>query len=204
MIGCIVLSQPVFFRPEDWIDAANFWSGSIVQGKSYDTTQADHARIWEQVQLRLDAYPPPGEAELVIDPQLVPAYTFGQTKIRKGQAAFRVDVLDAYGRRCAMTGEKTLPVLEAAHIQDYAAAGPNITANGLLLRSDLHKLFDRGYLTVTTDYRIEVSSRIREEFQNGKEYYKLHGMELINLPEALIQKPSTQFLAWHNEQRYRG
>ena len=49
---------------------------------------------------------------------------------------------DAYERRCAVTGEKTLPVLEAAHIRPYALLGPHRVNNGLLLRSDLHKLFD--------------------------------------------------------------
>src|SRR5271167_1536981 len=90
---------------------------------------------------------------------------------RLGQGAFRVLVTDAYERRCAVTGEKTLPVLEAAHIKPYALEGPHQVRNGLLLRSDLHKLFDLGYVTVTPALRLEVSSRLREEWHNGKEYY---------------------------------
>jgi putative restriction endonuclease len=61
-----------------------------------------------------------------------------------------------------VTGEKTLPALEAGHIRPYAKSGPHEIRNGLLLRSDLHNLFDLGYLTVALDYRVAVSRRIRE------------------------------------------
>jgi putative restriction endonuclease len=93
-------------------------------------------------------------------------------KVRLGQSAFRVLLTDTYQRRCAMSGERTLPVLEAAYIKPFAKSGPHSISNGLLLRSDLHKLFDAYYLTITQDYKIEVSRKIKEEFQNGKEYYK--------------------------------
>src|SRR5215211_3132406 len=69
------------------------------------------------------------------------------TRTRLGQGAFRVLVTEAYTRRCAVTGERTLPALEAAHIQPFSKLGPHLTTNGLLLRSDLHKLFDLGYLS---------------------------------------------------------
>ena len=95
------------------------------------------------------------------------------TKVRIGQGAFRVLVTDGYSRRCSITGEKTLPVLEAAHIKPYVAAGPHLLSNGILLRSDMHKLFDSGYLTITKDRKVEISSRIKEEYQNGKEYINI-------------------------------
>jgi putative restriction endonuclease len=72
-----------------------------------------------------------------------------------------------------------------------------------LLRSDLHTLFDRGYLTVTAEARVEVSKRIREEFRNGKEYYALHGHELRR-PEPPHSVPSRDLLAWHNENVFLG
>jgi predicted restriction endonuclease len=67
-----------------------------------------------------------------------------------------VAVTDAYGRSCAVTREHSLPVLEAAHIRPCAQAGAHDVRNGLLLRSDLHRLFDIGYVTVTPDLRLEV------------------------------------------------
>ena len=118
--------------------------------------------------------------------------------MRIGQGAFRVLITDAYSRKCAITGEKTLPVLEAAHIKAYAESGPHAISNGLLLRSDMHKLFDAGYITITKDHKVEISKRIREEFENGKEYYQYHGKELLNLPERQLNKPDSKFIEWHN------
>jgi putative restriction endonuclease len=102
-----------------------------------------------------------------------------------------------------VTGEKTLPVLEAAHIKPYAVQGPHRVANGLLLRSDLHKLFDLGYVTVTPELRLEVSARLREEWHNGREYYAHHGKPLTFLPVDSANLPGRDFLAWHNENRFK-
>jgi putative restriction endonuclease len=126
------------------------------------------------------------------------------THMRLGQGAFRVLITDAYERRCAISGERTLPVLEAAHIIPYENSGPHLVSNGMLLRSDIHKLFDKGYLTVTKQYKIEVSKRIKEEFENGMDYYKYHGSNLIVLPKKKIDQPSIQFINWHNTNVYKG
>jgi putative restriction endonuclease len=123
-------------------------------------------------------------------------------RARLGQGAFRVLVTEAYQKRCAITGERTLPVLEAAHIQPFAAEGPNRVSNGLLLRSDLHILFDRGYLTVMPDHRVLVSARIKAEFENGRDYYAHQGKPLLVLPTPINEQPSTEFLRWHNEKVY--
>lgn len=102
-----------------------------------------------------------------------------------------------------MTCEKTLPVLEAAHIKPYAELGPHRVSNGVLLRSDLHKLFDLGYVTVTPELHLEVSPRLKEERQNGREYYAYHGKELRFRPENPVSIPSREFLVWHNENRFK-
>jgi putative restriction endonuclease len=120
---------------------------------------------------------------------------------RLGQGIFRVAVTEAYGRACAVTREHSLPALEAAHIKPFAAEGPHTVNNGLLLRSDLHRLFDRGYVTVTPDYRLEVSRLLKEHFQNGKSYYPLHGRGL-ELPMVARQRPDQELLRWHNEHRF--
>jgi len=111
-------------------------------------------------------------------------------------------VTEAYHRRCAVTGEKTLPVLEAAHIKPFFKSGPHLTSNGLLLRRDFHTLFDRGYITINEDYRIEVSKRIKEDYGNGRDYYAFHGKKLAVLPDKDQDKPAKQFLLWHNENVY--
>lgn len=71
-----------------------------------------------------------------------------------------------------------------------------------MLRSDLHKLFDHGYLAVTPDYRVQVSQRLREEYQNGKSYYPLHGRHLI-LPAHVKNQPDSQLLEWHWNEVFR-
>jgi putative restriction endonuclease len=119
-----------------------------------------------------------------------------------GQGAFKVLVTDAYNRRCAVTGEKTLPVLQAAHIKPYSESGPHSIENGLLLRADMHILFDKGYLTVTPDLHTEVSKRIETNFHNGKEYYKFHGKKLENIPSRLGERPSAEYLRWHNDNKF--
>ena len=76
-------------------------------------------------------------------------------------------------------------------------------ANGLLLRSDLHKLFDLGYITVNPeDRKILISRRIREEFENGREYYALQGKK-IDQPSDPIHLPSKENLLFHAENIYR-
>jgi putative restriction endonuclease len=138
--------------------------------------------------------------------QVADAERFGSAYLarsRLGQGAFRILVTDAYQRRCAVTGEKTLPVLEAAHIKPFAMNGPHLVRNGLLLRSDLHKLFDLGYITVTPELRFEVSPRLRQEWQNGHEYYAYDGQELRFQPTDVANRPDREFLIWHNEQRFR-
>jgi putative restriction endonuclease len=93
-------------------------------------------------------------------------------------------------------------VLEAAHIKPYQAGGPHALSNGVLLRQDVHTLFDRGYLTITPEHTIEVSKRIKEEFDNGKEYYALHGSTAW-LPKDTRLRPGNEYLSWHNENLYR-
>jgi putative restriction endonuclease len=70
-----------------------------------------------------------------------------------------------------------------------------------LLRQDFHTLFDRGYITVTPGYRVEVSRRIKDEFENGHEYYAEHG-KTIAVPDTPALRPAEEFLVWHNENVY--
>ncbi|HOC98541.1 MAG TPA: HNH endonuclease, partial [Myxococcota bacterium] len=106
-------------------------------------------------------------------------------------------VTDAYHRRCAITGENTLEVLQAAHIRPYAMGGPHAITNGLLLRMDFHKLFDDGLVSVSPDYRIHVSPRIRQKYYNGKVYYRLDDQPLTTMPDDLGLRPDRESLDWH-------
>lgn len=208
-IGCVILTNPIFFKKEDWINTPEDWSINIVQGKSYSTETTIGNELWLKIDRLLQKYlyqlADEEKSQLILEDSESPMYGRSVlTKVRLGQGAFRVLVTDAYNRKCAISGERTLPVLEAAHIKQYAESGPHFISNALLLRSDLHKLFDAGYLTITPDLKVEVSKRIQEEYENGGEYYKFHGGDLKNLPNRITDKPESRFVEWHNENVYRG
>lgn len=208
-IGCIVLTDPIFFARKDWIPAPSDWNRNIVQGKSYSTATLIGAHLWSRVERLLEKYhlfdrEENHKSQLILtnpDTKFTKKYL---TKVRLGQGAFRVQLTDAYTRRCSVTGERTLPALEAAHIKPYAESGPYYLSNGILLRADVHKLYDSGYVTFTTDYKIEVSKKIKEEFENGRTYYAFHGRPLLVLPEAISDRPSPEYIEWHNNNIYHG
>lgn len=197
-IGCRILTQPFFLAEADWIPVPPSWAPNIVSFKTYNTGDAEGIAIWEAVIDRINRSDFPGMAEHQArfgEPQLI--------RPRLGQGAFRVLVTDIYNRRCAITQERTLPALEAAHIRPYSDGGAHERQNGLLLRRDIHSLFDAGYVTVTPQLRFEVSRRIREEFDNGRHYYELHGRS-ISLPAEQGSRPDPDVLRWHNENRFNG
>lgn len=198
-IGCSILGEPFFFQQKDWIPVAAEFAANIVSGKSFDTQDMNGRRIWSAVQLAT------ASSQQGVRRIAEPMAMYGTpvlVKPRRGQGTFRALVTNAYGRRCAITGESTLPVLEAAHIQPVSSGGQHYTSNGLLLRSDFHKLFDEGLITITPHLRLEVSSRIKEQWFNGKAYNRLHGEQLTSLPGAADDKPNPLFLQWHNDNRY--
>ena len=195
-IGCIILSNPFFFDEDRWIPVPENWKPNIVQGKTYDDGDPIGLRLWAQVQDRLHSANVNQAQAVSENGHLVgPEYL---VRARLGQGSFRVLVTEAYQRRCAVTGERTLPALQAAHIKPYTLSGPNHVNNGLLLRADLHLLFDKGYMTITPEMTTEVSKRIREEFHNGKEYYALQGRRLA-MPDNMPDRPSREFIDWHNQ-----
>lgn len=210
IIGCIVLTNPIFFSEEDWIEVPSSWSKNIVQGKSYTTNTSDGQELWAKVEALLNKYAfyaRENDPKRQLEQQILSDDVKGTrywSKIRVGQGAFRIQVTEAYQRRCAISGEKTLPVLEAAHVKSYASSGPYAVNNGILLRSDIHKLYDTGYLTVTPNYKVEVSPALKADFSNGREYYKYHGEDLASKPSRSHQLPFREYIDWHNNNVFKG
>jgi putative restriction endonuclease len=200
-IGCLLISDPVFFADEDRVAGPSDWARSIVQGKQLDLEHGEGRRIWQACQLHGLAA---GKAKGVAEASLRERYGAPQlVRPRLGQGGFRIAVTEAYRRSCAVTREHSLPVLEAAHIRPYAETGEHATTNGLLLRADIHKLYDRGYVTVTEDHRFVVSRRLKDDYENGKVYYEMQG-RTIQLPESLADRPDPAALRWHNERAFVG
>lgn len=115
-------------------------------------------------------------------------------RVRRGQPAFRAALLEAYGRRCAITECAVEAVLEAAHITPYLGELTNHVSNGLLLRTDLHTLFDCYLLAIEPKTRKVV---IANELK-GSAYTKICG-KVVRLPENAASGPSKRNL----EKRYR-
>ena len=195
-IGCRILTQPFFLPENQWIPVPASWSPHIQQGRTYDTSQGDGRRLWDAILQR--------EAQQPTAPISIPRY--GEPTLirpRLGQGAFRVSVTDVYDRRCAVTGERTLPILDAAHIRPYGQGGEHEVTNGLLLRTDIHRLFDLGYVTVSGDGKFEVGRRLKEDFENGKYYYAMNGQPIF-WPKQTEQRPKREFLEWHQANRFLG
>ena len=195
-IGCLFVRDVRFFPDNATVEAPPRFAPNIVQGKSYDLADPAVAPYFADllhrilgVAAELDFSRPwhrPGP--VLGDPRLAP--------YRLGQQSFKAVVLDAYHRRCAISGTHIPPVLQAAHIRPVAAGGEHRLDNGLLLRSDIHTLFDRGYLGVDRRYHLLVSPRLRADFSNGDQFYAKAG-QVIDLPEHKAARPGREFLEWH-------
>jgi putative restriction endonuclease len=204
-IGCIQLVSPTFFPREMWIPQPSDWRVRTQRPTRYDLSTGEGRRVWEACRMAASDL---AESTAVAGFPRVreQGERYGAPRLvepRLGQATFRVAVLDAYGRACAVTEEHSLPALEAAHIRPYSSQGPHALPNGILLWADLHRLFDTGYITVTPDLRFEVGERLRREFHNGRSYYPLHGRTL-RIPVQAELQPSREYLRWHNENRFLG
>ena len=204
-IGCQILTQPVFLPPTASVRPPSDWHDAVQVGKSYDLSQGEGARVWHEV-LAASGLEHSGASVSGPTAGVAAGPRYGDltmTKPRLGQGTFRLAVTAAYDRACAVTREHSLPALEAAHIRPFAEDGTHDVSNGLLLRSDIHRLFDKGYVGVTPEYRFAVSKALKDDFENGKSYYPLHGRE-IWLPENVAERPNAEMLEWHLGERFRG
>jgi putative restriction endonuclease len=198
-IGCRILVEPIFFPSDLWIDLPSSWSRYIQGGKGYSTNEIDGLELWNRLQ----------DAAQNSSTNTSVGFTEATTRFgsptlitpRLGQGAFRVAVTEAYRRQCAVSEGKVLPALDAAHIRPYAEGGSHKKSNGILLRKDIHCVFDSGYATVDTNYRFVVSNKVKEVFDNGNEYRRLHG-KALQLPSRSVDWPELDFLRWHNENKF--
>ena len=110
---------------------------------------------------------------------------------RQGQGAFRARLLEAYGECCAITGCNAVSVLEAAHILPYRGEHTHRVDNGLLLRSDIHTLFDLGLLWITSTHQVAIAPSLK-----GTEYEALDG-QALRLPAHATHRPNPEHLTEH-------
>jgi len=200
-IGCRILVDPVFLPEALWFDVPASWSSNIVGGKRFASDTAEGRALWNALQDRAAQWAPPVSAGFSEN-----VARFGEPALirpRLGQGAFRIAVIESYGRQCALTDGKVLPALDAAHVRPYSDGGAHEKSNGILLRKDIHSVFDSGYATIDEGYRFVVSEKVRDVFHNGNEYRRLHGTRL-RLPTNPRDHPSLEALRWHNVERFLG
>jgi len=114
--------------------------------------------------------------------------------LRQGQPPFRAALMDAYERRCAVTGTDVEQVLQAAHIVGYAESGDNALGNGLLLRADIHDLFDRGLLWISASSKVAVAPEL-----SATVYGALDG-KALRLPKDPRKRPDPKRLTQHRRE----
>ena len=198
-IGCMILQRPFFFDEADWIPLPEDFSKNVGLGKTYDTTTPTGQALWEAVRLRLQATQPGdqerGQARMFGEPTIV--------QPNLGSGSFRLLVTDLYERRCAFTGQSVLPALEALPVRPPAEGGLLRVDNGLLLRADLRRLFDLGYLSLDVDRRILVSDELESMVDEPAEYRSL-AAATIRLPTRPEYQPRRESIDWHRSQVFRG
>jgi len=203
-LGCMIL-RDVHFWPRDrwipWRDPEG-WPRNTERGRrEREPRHVD--RLFAELQAR--RVTPPEDFAPIFQPleaderELVLA----RARPRIGQGALRTRLLAAYGGRCAITGERTEPVLEAAHIQPYLGPRSNHVQNGLLLTEEFHTLYDAGYGGITPDHTVLVSVRLRADWANGHRYYAFRGQRLVSVPTG-DAAPSPAALEWHLRRSFLG
>lgn len=202
IVGCIMISEPVFFADGDWVREPAGWQQNIVKGKRIDLLHGEGQRIFSECLQRSQvAAREPVTMAIALD-----AARRGEPVLiepRLGQGTFRLALVSVYGGACAVTHEHSLPVLDAVHIKPFATGGLHSLSNGLLLRADVHRLYDKGYVTVTGDCDFKVSERLMDDYHNGREYLRFDGTS-IAVPRAPTEQPSRELLDWHAHEVFRG
>jgi putative restriction endonuclease len=196
-IGCVMLRSLFFAVPGTEPPGPPDFGRPIVTWKVYDLDKPSSSYVREAFEAQV------GTARIDDDDWAESAAVAGPTTgaprltiPRAGQQAFKGLILIAYQRRCAITGGRIQPVLQAAHIKPVHQAGLHRVDNGMLLRSDVHILYDAGYLGVDDKYRLRVSPKLRADFGNGREYYEREGT-VIALPPRRPDRPARDAVTWH-------
>lgn len=176
-IGCIILKNCQFWNEYDYKNPTDYdvlFPSQIVKFKYFD--------IYDPF---IKSFNEVNDFEIISEPRNDKRYLI---QSRNGQSIFKGRILKAYNNKCCITGESIPELLEAAHIQEYRNSSSNHTQNGLLLRIDIHRLFDNNLIFIDRDYTIHISSQIENEY-----YRKYHG-KIISIPTLEIDYPSKEAL----------
>jgi predicted restriction endonuclease len=163
-----------------WVDLTGELTGDRLRRlctrpkSQHSIRRLDYVRFQEAVRAA-PGRPSLSPVEAALAATLRGGHTTAVVRVRRGQGAFRSRLLEEYGDKCAFTGPTPHAALEAAHLNSFAADGRHHDQGGLLLRRDIHRLFDLGHLAVDPqDHTIDVSEAIGDY----PEYRRLQGEKL--------------------------
>ena len=171
--------------PISWMDLSGELDGDILRGLCLKP-KSQHSIREINYTLFLDALPPrikgPAKKLLPTDSTPIPSgHTPRVTKTRNGQTKFRESLLKMHGENCALSGPAPSHVLDACHLYSYADVGKRYPDGGLLIRKDLHKLFDWGLILVNPK---SLNIFVDESLSEYPVYHSLHGNKLcVNVNE---------------------
>lgn len=191
-IGCIVLSNCIFLEESLFFPAHDLeveFPIQVVKIKYFDEIVS-----WRPPDPLTQASEENSKFSLVTSGKV--PMKLRDVRQREGQPAFRKKILNNYGGRCAVTGETCDNLLEAAHVQPYQNAKSNHVQNGILLRVDLHRLFDAGLMTIDTNFQVKFSS----EFTSLS--YKNFRDKVLDT-SVIVDLPSLEALEYHNKNVFR-
>lgn len=164
-----------------WVDMAGALDGSTLRASCISPRSQLSIRAvdFDRLQNELAACSFDVELGSILDVQSIVlggGHDRRVVRVRRGQAGFRAHLLRKFGECCAVTGPAPLVTLEAAHLYSFAEIGKHEDAGGLILRSDIHKLFDRGLLAVDP---ISLQINLSPSIRTSKAYAGLQGSRLI-------------------------
>lgn len=205
-IGCILLTEVVFAPPGSELPLPPGFPMMATRGRGYEPGDQAWSNIEDafatlMLQAQIPSLRPDSDALLYL-PGSPRGRVEGAYWVRRGQRWFASKMMTTYGRQCAISGSHISPTLQAAHIRPVAREGRHDVTNGLLLRSDVHTLFDAGYLGVDEHHRLQVSRQLKLEYGNGREFYERAG-SVISLPSREDERPSTEAVTWHMDVVFR-
>lgn len=190
VIGCIILRDLVVLQEEQFFAPESRGAPVGLKVVKYKTFPEIDSLLPS-----IDAMPPTGSFDLVNPDERKDRKTLAV--VRPDQQRFRRLLLGAYDGACTITGESTQVALDAAHIQPFVNRASNDVQNGLLLRKDIHALFDAGLLTVTSEMRVKSSDLLE-----SPAYQELDGC-LIRLPRSRSAWPADIALEFHRRWKFR-
>ena len=185
LVGFKILIDPVFLDEKDWFELPKDWSENIVTGKAYSSDSNGGQYLLKKYrELQKETTQSEDKYKEIFGFEESPqaGYKTGKAKIRIGQNLFRLSLLSAYQGRCAVTGTDVPEVLDAAHIQKFSENPNHAINNGLLLRKDIHTLFDCGYLEITEDYKVQLTEKFKLSHEKSSSYIQYEGKK-ITLPK---------------------